>query len=291
VQYVWTAVHLLSEPYNVLPDIQSQEGAQIIYYFRPDISGRVPLAFLASAVVVLSLGITGSLLMRVNSSPAVTFTDSREIQTSSSQPSDEEPLNTVGQAIRQAKFWKMLGALYCAQSFCFWIMMSYKNFGSLNIDNDHFLSYIGATGAVLNGVARVLFPVLLDYFSFYTVNMCLLVCEAFLAFSIYFAVHSDLAYLAVVSAGFFFQGSQFFPFSMLCLNEYGPVLGPKVFSYVASGSIIANAMPGIYYWLVVKNYGYFTSYFIQGIHSLVGLLVTYSLKRSSKQSLSQAKSG
>jgi hypothetical protein len=269
-------------PHNALPDIASQDGAQTVYYFSPDISGRVPLAFLASALAAVCLGVTGSLLMRVKEVPAVQFTDSNE-EDMLSHKGDEEPLTTVGQALRQPKFWKMFGALYCGQSFCVWVFCSYKSFGSLYFSDDHFLSYVGAAGAILNGVSRGAFPCLLDYIGFFTMNRCTLSIEAFLAFSLYSSVHSEFAYVTAVATVFFIQGSQFFPFSLLCLNEYGPVLGPKVFSYVALGATIANGMPGVYYWLTVKNFGYFSSYFIQGMQCIVGLLLSYSLSQDVKK--------
>jgi hypothetical protein len=220
----------------------------------------------------------------------VQLTDNNEEEMLSHKSDDEEPLTTVSQALKQTKFWKMFGALYCGMSFCVWVMTSYKSFASLYIEDDHFLSYAGAAGAILNGVARLLFPVLLDYFSFITVNMFALGLEALLSIAICISVHSKIAYITVVSTVFFIQGSQFFPFSLLCLAEYGPVLGPKVFSYVAFGGMLAYAMPGIYYWLVVRNFGYFTSYYIQGLQCLVGLQLTYSLKSASKRSLREVSS-
>jgi MFS family permease len=284
-------------PHNSQPDVEGHEGAQTVYYFNADISTRVPLALLATGFAVLCLGVTGSLLMRVKELPTIQLTIINEEEMLSYKGDDEEPITTVGQALRQPKFWKMYGALFCGQSLCLWVMVSYKSFGSLYINDDHFLSYVGATGAMLNIAARVLFPFLLDYFSFYSVNMGALALEVLLAFSIYSSVHSELAYMTVVVTAFFVQGSQFFPFSLLCLIEYGPVLGPKVFSYLASAAFIAGAMPGIYYWLIVKNLGYYHSFLIQGLQSLVGVLLTYSLSQeamkhqgevSSKQCLLKA---
>jgi MFS family permease len=277
-------------PNNALPDIDSLDGAQTVKYFSPDIAKRVPYAFVASALVALLLGIAASLLMQVKELPPVQLTDNNEEEMLSQKSDEPEPVTTVSQAIRQTKFWKIVGTLYCGQSFCIWVMVSYKSFGSLYIDDDHFLSYAGATGAVMNGVARLCFPVLLDYFSFLAVNMFSLGIQALLAFAIPICVCNQYAYVVVVAAVFFIQGTQFFPLSLYCLNEYGPVLGPKVFSYVAFGGDFAYAMPGIYYWLVVKHVGYFTSYYIQGLLSLVGLLLTYSLRTSALKSLSEVSS-
>jgi MFS family permease len=277
-------------PTNTQPEIQATERAQTVYYFSPEISRRVPLALLVCALAVFLLGLAGSLLMRIKEQPPVHLTENNEEEMLSHKGDDETIVTTVGQALRQIKFWKLVGALYCGQSICVWVAVSYKSFGSLYIEDDHFLSYAGAAGFIMNGVARLFFPFLLDHFNFLSLNMYSLGLEAVLAFSIYFSVHSKLAYVTVVSAVFFIQGTQFLPFSLLCLTEYGPVLGPKVFSYVASGTLIANGMPGIYYWLVVRNFGYFTSFIIQGLQSLVGVMLTYSLRKSARKSLSEVSS-
>jgi hypothetical protein len=220
----------------------------------------------------------------------VQLTDNNEEEMLSHKSDDEEPLTTVSQALKQTKFWKIVGALYCGQSFCIWVMISYKSFGSLYIEDDHFLSYAGATGAILHGVARLCFPLVLDYFNFLTVNMFSLGIQAVLALAICICVYNQIAFVVVVAIVFFIQGTQFFPFSLYCLIEYGPVLGPKVFSYVALAASLTYAMPAIYYWLVVKNLGYFSSYYIQGLQSLVGVLLTYSLRKSAHKTHTEVSS-
>jgi hypothetical protein len=131
----------------------------------------------------------------------------------------------------------------------------------------------------------VLFPVLLNYFSFISVNKWALAIEAVLAFTIFYSVQSELAYTVVVSLTFIIQASQFFPFTLLCRDEYGPVLGPKVFSYVAFGSMLACSAPVFYFTLIVKNFGYHTSFIIQGLQVLIGLLLTFTLKPTANRNI------
>lgn len=271
-------------PNNYTSDIESIEGSQVEYYFNAEISSRTPTALLATGGIIFFLGCLGSLLIQVRTAPTTLLTDEEESEILS-QYSGESELNltTVGQVIKTALFWKMFAALYCGMSFCMWVFCSYKNFGSIYIESDHFLSFVGVVGSLLNGVSRGLFPFLLDYISFYTVNKSALVFEACLAFTIFYSVQNRLTYMLVVASTFFIQGSQFFPFSLICIHEYGPILGPKVFSYLAWGGIIASAIPGIYYWMTVKTFGYYGSFLIQGIQVLLGLALTFSLNSSSKE--------
>jgi MFS family permease len=271
-------------PQNSSPNIRRTEGSQVVYYFDSDISSRTPYALIASGLIILVIGTAGALLLRVRTPPPITLTDNDESEILSQGSDDSDHLSmTVGEVMRTGKFWKMLVALYCGMAFPMWVFTSFKSFGSLYIDSDHYLTFIGAVGSVMNGVARALFPFLLDYISFFTVNKCSLVIEAGLAFSIFYAVQNPTTYLVVVTSTFFMQGSQFFPFSLLCIHEYGPILGPRVFSYLAWGSTIANAMPGIYYWLVVKNAGFLVSFIGQGLQVLLGLCLTISLSAAAKK--------
>jgi MFS family permease len=273
-------------PHNLTPDVEVLEGTQMVYFFSSDVSSRTPYALVATGVVVLILGGTGSLLMCVKEKPPAYFTElDEEEMLSQSGEESKQMISTVGQAIRQATFWKMFWILYCGLSFCMWVFCSFKSFGSLYIEDDHLLSYIGASGSIMNALSRVLFPVLLDYLSFIVVNKLSLVIEAVLAFTIFYSVQSELAYTVVVSLTFIIQASQFFPLTLLCRDEYGPVLGPKVFSYVAFGSMLACSAPVFYYWLIVKNFGYHTSFIIQGLQVLIGLLLTFTLKPTANRNI------
>jgi MFS family permease len=258
-------------PDDLRADIEVLEGTQKVYFFSSDVSSRTPYALVAAGVVVLFLGATGSLLMCVKEEKLLQCTE------------NQQRIGTVGEALKQALFWKMFGILYCGMSFSMWVFCSFKSFGSLYIKDDHLLSYIGAAGSIMNTMSRVLFPVLLDYFSFIAVNKWSLAIEAVLAFTIFYSVQSKLAYTVVLSLIFIIQASQFLPLTLLCRDEYGPVLGPKVFSYVAFGSMLACSSPVLYYCFIVKHFGYHTSFIIQGLQALVGLLLTFSLKPSSNK--------
>lgn len=59
----------------------------------------------------------------------------------------------------------------------YYIMGVYKQLGSESIKDDKLLTVIGSTGALVNGVFRVFWSTLLDFFSFKSVYRVLLVIQ------------------------------------------------------------------------------------------------------------------
>ena len=56
----------------------------------------------------------------------------------------------------------------------YYIINSFKSYGAAYITDDKFLTLIGSVGALSNGVFRVFWSSLLDYFPFRKVNFVLL---------------------------------------------------------------------------------------------------------------------
>ena len=61
--------------------------------------------------------------------------------------------------------------------FGYFIMNSFKTYGAATIKNDAFLTVIGSVGALTNGVMRIFWSSLLDYFPFRRVNSTLLLIQ------------------------------------------------------------------------------------------------------------------
>ena len=59
--------------------------------------------------------------------------------------------------------------------FGYYVINSFKSYGAAFIEDDKFLTLIGSVGALCNGVFRIFWSSLLDYFPFRRVNFILLV--------------------------------------------------------------------------------------------------------------------
>jgi hypothetical protein len=56
----------------------------------------------------------------------------------------------------------------------YYIMNSYKTYAAATIKDDAFLTIVGSVGALANGLLRIFWSSLLDYFPFRKVNSSLL---------------------------------------------------------------------------------------------------------------------
>jgi MFS family permease len=85
-------------PNDLQPEIEVLEGTQMVYFFSSDISSRTPYALVAAGVVVLILGVTGSLLMCVKEE--MLLQSAEELQ---------QTISTVGQAISRLRSGRCSG--------------------------------------------------------------------------------------------------------------------------------------------------------------------------------------
>jgi Na+/melibiose symporter-like transporter len=136
----------------------------------------------------------------------------REIQ------NDEETKfnSTYRELMATPRFWKHFLLMFTGLSSSVWIFVCYKTFAAYYIKDDAFLCYVGVLGAFANGVSRCVFPFLMDYYSFKSLN-CIAQClQIVLSFTIYYSVSSQTLFLLVVMLSFLTNGSQFMPLVLTC---------------------------------------------------------------------------
>lgn len=256
----------ICNPLNKVPDVAVEVGQTTVLYFSQDVATRVPIALLVCGIFVAVAGLFGSML--ITSVEEVEIAD----ETGSSSIDSEFYQLTIKNVLKSQHFWILFGAFFFGISFTTWTFVSFKNFGALYIKDDHFLAYIGVAGACATAVSRLLFPLLMDYFSFFALNTIALGAIAILAFSVDFAVQSKGLYMAVIVLAYFFHGSQFFPYSLTCKTIFGEQLGPAAFSYVAWANMLACIMTTFYYYFIVPTFGYFWTNALQGAFSVLGMV-------------------
>mmetsp|Transcript_15587 Transcript_15587/g.28333 ORF Transcript_15587/g.28333 Transcript_15587/m.28333 type:complete len:423 (+) Transcript_15587:1366-2634(+) len=259
---------LYCNPSNKSPDVEASDSE--VKYFGPDVTDNVPSVFKWMALLCFAMFSVGGLLLIPPSLP----TSEEEVELLSAQGEDE----TFKDILKSAKFWKLFLLLHIGMFSGIWINLSFKNFGSLYIENDHLLAYIGGVGGLLNGVARGLFPFLIDYINFYTINISVIAVLCFIDFVYYYSVGSAVLFSICSVVALFLLGSHFFPFSILCMREYGTIEGPKVFSFLGWAANICGILIGPYYALV-GLVGFHFTYTLQGLMCLGALYVSYSLRK------------
>ena len=58
--------------------------------------------------------------------------------------------------------------------FGYYIMVKFKDYGREYIKDDEFLTFVGSVGSLLNGLFRIFWASLLDYYPFRKINLVLL---------------------------------------------------------------------------------------------------------------------
>ena len=91
--------------------------------------------------------------------------------------------------------------------FGYFIMNSFKTYGADTIKNDAFLTVIGSVGALTNGVMRIFWSSLLDYFPFRRVNSTLLLIQIGCLLSIQASAKNQYTYMVVVALSMMCEGS------------------------------------------------------------------------------------
>ena len=83
-------------------------------------------------------------------------------------------------SLRTLHMWVMI---VLASGFPFYVASNFKSYASQSIKNDQFITAVGAVGTTLNGLSRVFWATLTDYFGFKYVYMSLLVIQITVAFT------------------------------------------------------------------------------------------------------------
>jgi hypothetical protein len=111
---------------------------------------------------------------------------------------------------------------------------TYKVIGKDTINDDKFLSLIGAISALNNGVCKFLFAISLDYISFKrcfgVVTLVYIVCIMLMKT----AAQSKMGYLLVTVISFSCDGAVSSMMPVLVFKVFGSINGPRVYSYIYS---------------------------------------------------------
>lgn len=105
----------------------------------------------------------------------------------------------------------------------FYVVSVYKSYGSEEIDNDSFLSAVGATSAFCGAIFRFAWGFIMEKTSFKIAYCGLLMVQTVLAVLINFVTAVPALYLIVVCASFGCEGGHFTLFSAVFAKLHGNV--------------------------------------------------------------------
>jgi MFS family permease len=119
--------------------------------FSPDVARRVPMTIQWTTVLYSIVLLIGLLLTP------------RKWDSSKSEQS--ESTLTFTYMIKSLKVWNLFLMMFLGMLVNYYMMFLYKVFGMIHINDDHYISYVGAISFFFASVSRVLFGILLDKYS------------------------------------------------------------------------------------------------------------------------------
>jgi MFS family permease len=264
-------------PDNVPPTILGNEGS--FKYFDKEVYGRVPFTMAIIGCVNLSFAVIAVLCLSAPKKTVIVVpNDDEEVQYLLPDEVKSEKFEpSLLEIMRTSRFWKLCLLMWTGMSYSIWIFVCYKSFGAFYIQDDAFLNLVGVVGSISNGISRFVFPALMDYVSYKSLNLVALSVQTALCFTVYYSVSNDYCFLVVVALSFFVNGSQFFPQAVACNIIYGKH-GPKTFSLIAWGCVLASFAPVVYYEVLVNNFGFESSFILMGLMSLAAILINSTME-------------
>ena len=136
------------------------------------------------------------------------------------------------------QFWNIYLVSFSQLFYPIIMIISFKNYGLLYINDDNLLSYAGAFALLGNGLLRLVWPLVINYFTFKCANIALAVLQGLLIFSIPYSLERPYLYCAIVILSIMCEGGVTTTMPTVVLKVFGERRGPRVYS-------IMNALIGL----------------------------------------------
>ena len=110
----------------------------------------------------------------------------------------------------------------------------YKNYGKTYINDDNFLSWVGAISSLFNGCFKLFWATMLDYYSFRRIYGGLISLMLCLIILINYAVYNKWCFFIVSCLTYMCDGSLTSMLPAVTVGQFGITRGPQVYGYMYS---------------------------------------------------------
>lgn len=166
--------------------------------------------------------------------------------------------------------------MYFSIFYGYFVANIYKDFGSKYIDDDRFLTIVGAVSAACAGF-RFVWSFLMQKLSFKLVYSIMLVSQIIVSTVLYWSARNRIAYLICVSLTIWIEGGHFTTLPTVCGFLYD-AKGSQVFTivFLAFG---VSSMTGVFFAKVLleKVFSYLTIFLICAAMSAVSLILLHTM--------------
>lgn len=184
--------------------------------------------------------------------------------------------------LRSKQFLTIYFMAVCHLFYGYYYSNVYKVYGKDYINDDQFLTLVGATAGLCNGFFKILWASLLDYYDFRTIYGGLICLEISLIFIVQYAVHNRYAFFVVTCLTFMCDGSLTSMLPALTVAQFGISRGPQVYGYMFSVFGVAALSSTLVFKYGIATFEYRGMFAICSFFSLAAAALAYSLEEKKK---------
>lgn len=158
----------------------------------------------------------------------------------------------------------------------------YKIYANKYIDDDNFLTTVGATAGLLNGCFKLFWASLLDYYPFRSIYGGLITLEISLIFLVQVAVYNKPSFFIVTCLTFMCDGSLTSMLPALTVSQFGIERGPQVYGYMFSVFGVAAISSTILFSTMIDYFGYKGMFLVSSVFSISAAVLAFVLNEKKK---------
>ena len=181
----------------------------------------------------------------------------------------------IKEIIESRKFKTLFVLGVCHLFYSYFFTNVYKDFGKKYINDDAFLTLVGAIASLSNGFFKLLWACFLDYYPFRNIYGGLILLEISLIVLVNIAVYNRYAFMVVVCLTYMCDGSLSSMFPALTVKQFGLVRGPQVYSYMFSVYGVASVLSIFTVSFVKPQIGYPGMFILSFCFSCVAAFCTF----------------
>ena len=126
------------------------------------------------------------------------------------------------------KIYQMIGMSFFTLYFLYMITNTNRSFGQINNIDENFLSTLSKTYSIVNGISRVVWGILYDYFPFKKLMYYLLSIEIFISLTVYYiGEYQYIYFIYIIVSGVLFAG-----IIVIIMPLYNKIYGEKYSSKI-----------------------------------------------------------
>lgn len=174
------------------------------------------------------------------------------------------------------KIHLLLALLSTVVTYGFFVAFHFKEYGSIFIKDDHYLSLLGSLGSVGNGVFRMVLGATMDLISFKTIMLANTIVFMASCATIVFSVQNEATYLITIVLTYGCYGSLYSIFPTQTVRILGKRIGPKMYYITFFGFSFGALMQYLFHTTLVKHYqedGYKYCFIIFGCLLVIALIL------------------